>query len=222
MSQPSTIILSTDKFLRKFSVSETSSCICLLWRENIEPGARLLITDKTTCWGLPIAVAHFASFSSPRDHGACELIVHGALWCIAESDALGRLGTFPGFALGTEVLLAIKFDIENFSQSKFKLFSTLESLQHRRKVRVVFTFCQHLETVMMVPYVLLIDAQHRQKHVKQITCKLWHVLVSNKSTTAIRNTFNETMNDLRSRSNLFLWCEIIHKLSQHNKHYFGS
>lgn len=46
---------------------------------------------------------------------------------------------------------------------------TFKSLQHRSKARVSFTLRQYLKAVVMVSNILLIDAQHRQKHVKQIT-----------------------------------------------------
>ena len=51
------------------------------------------------------------------------------------------------------------------------LFAPFEQLV---EVCFLLVLCQDLETVVVVPYVLLVDAQHRQQHVEEI-CLSWRM-----------------------------------------------
>lgn len=88
-----------------------------------------------------------------------------------ESDALDTSGMSPNSDSDTGVLLKIVENVRKdlFEREKgeemFRKF-TFKPLQDGRKVRVAFALGQDLQTVVMVPYVFLVDAQHRQKHVK--------------------------------------------------------
>lgn len=71
----------------------------------------------------------------------------------------------------TGVLLKIVVNVRKdlFAEGrKAEMFQkfTFKPLQDGRKVRIAFALGQDLQTVVMVAYVFLIDAQHRQKHVK--------------------------------------------------------
>lgn len=44
-------------------------------------------------------------------------------------------------------------------------------LQQLVKVSVLFTVCQDLQTVLVVPHKLLVDVQHWQQDVKQVSCE---------------------------------------------------
>lgn len=93
ISQPSTIILSTAKFLRKFSVSETWRQLNILlmqfkyvlkmihWlhqkdNETNHNVYRLLPRHAFGVIGLQAAVLHFVDFSFQHDHAECEPTVH--------------------------------------------------------------------------------------------------------------------------------------------------
>ena len=43
-----------------------------------------------------------------------------------------------------------------------------QPLKNGRKGRITFALGQHLEAVVVVPHVLLVDAQHRQQHVEEV------------------------------------------------------
>lgn len=47
----------------------------------------------------------------------------------------------------------------------------LESFQNRRKVSVALALGENLKAVVMVSYVFLVDAKHRQQHIEKIAWK---------------------------------------------------
>lgn len=98
---------------------------------------------------------------------------------------------------------------------------TFESLQDGREIRVTLALGQHLKAVMMIPYILLVDAQHRQKHVEQITWKTVDLVKESVRAVLMFGyiQWNYEWFKIVTAWILILWCEIIHKLSQHNNHY---
>ncbi len=48
------------------------------------------------------------------------------------------------------------------------LWLCFQSLQHCRKIRIAFAFGQHLQTVVMVSNIFLVNAQHRKQHIEKI------------------------------------------------------
>lgn len=94
-----------------------------------------------------------------------------------ESDASDRSKRFPSYDFGIEVSLKIEMwfatGLYCISPQRVELKNvTFESFQDRCKVCVAFTLGENLQTVVMVPNIFLVDAQHRQKHIEQITWKI--------------------------------------------------
>lgn len=56
---------------------------------------------------------------------------------------------------------------------------TFKPLQHGREGGIALALGQHLQTVVVVSHILLVDAQHRQQHVEQIA----YVRVTSESET---------------------------------------
>ena len=62
---------------------------------------------------------------------------------------------------------------EGLQRPSLKSWLLLQSLQHLAKHLLLLAFCQDLQTEVMIPHVFLVDHQHRQQHVKQVSYTRW-------------------------------------------------
>lgn len=65
---------------------------------------------------------------------------------------------------------------KSFQRAALKSILLFESAKDGSELLFLLAFGQHLKAKVMIPHVLLIDDQHRQKHIKQVSYSRWRQL----------------------------------------------
>lgn len=146
ISQPSTIIRSTARFFRKFSVSDTSSCIC---RDKSSSCCRAFCKLFRSTWSWGVCASN-----------SCNVIMYRGI-CRPSKKSFKYAFVVGWCGLPENVLISY---LMHWIRKKYFQTASLayrlrfQSFEHRSKCWMTFAFGQHLQAVVMISDVLLINA----------------------------------------------------------------